>query len=63
MALRNLFESNNKLSFENIEVKTALTLKEDNYEVKHLLNPANGNYTVTNKLGNKVMEFDSNLNL
>lgn len=63
MALRNILSNNSKLSFENIDVKTALTLKEDNYEIKHLLNHVNGNYTVTNKLGNKVMEFDSNLNL
>jgi hypothetical protein len=43
------------------EITHALTLKEDSYEVKHELNPSTGHYTVKNKLGNKIMEFDNNL--
>jgi hypothetical protein len=63
MALRNIFSSNSKLSLENIDVKSSLKLHEDNYEITHELNPNTGVYSVKNKLGNKVMEFDNNLNL
>ena len=62
MALRNLFNPNsNAFSMEDIEITHAMTLKEDNFTIKHELNPTTGTYSVKNKLGNKVMEFDSNL--
>jgi hypothetical protein len=64
MALRNLYHSQtSSFSMEDIEITHAMTLKEADYSIKHELNPTTGTYSVKNKLGNKVMEFDNNLNL
>ena len=39
---------------EDIEITHAMTLKEDNYTIKHELNPSNGDYTIKDKNGNKT---------
>ena len=63
MALKNLLTRNHAFSMENIEIKASLKLVEDDYEISHILDPSTGTYSVKNKLGNKVMEFDNNLSL
>ena len=63
MALKNLLTRNHAFSMENIEIRSGLKLIEDEYEISHVLNPDSGTYRVSNKLGNKIMEFDNKLNL
>lgn len=62
MALRNLLHGN-KFSFEDIEIKSSLTLQEDNYKITHQLNPATGDYKIKDKNANDLIAFDSSARL
>jgi hypothetical protein len=60
MSLRNLYNPNsNAFSMEDVEVTHALTLKEDNYSIKHELNPTTGDYKILDKNGNKLFHMNN----
>ena len=64
MAVRNIWNQNAKsFNMEDVNITHSFNLKEANYELQHVLNPDTGTYTIKNKLGNKLMEFDNNLEL
>lgn len=62
MALRNLLHGN-KFSFEDIEIKSSLTLQEDNYKITHQLNPVTGDYKIKDKNANDLIAFDRSARL
>lgn len=59
MALRNLYNSqNSSFTLDDIEITHAMTLKEENYSIRHELNPTTGDYTIKDKNNNKLFHMD-----
>lgn len=60
MALRNIFNPAKKsITSENFDVTNTLTLREDNYEIKHVLSPINGDYTIKTKSDVTIQKYNS----